>query len=177
MVADPCEAMGNIVAAEASLLQASADTDLLLDAEAISEAETQRSRLRDRLEAAEGLALRVHVIDASHVGRMVAAGDGILVIDGGDVVSALSVPSIVSIDYLPHALRPEGLSRSSVSVTWSSVLREWASSACVRLTLIDGRVLRARVDVVGSDHLDVRDCDGASSIVMFAAIRSAVISQ
>lgn len=46
MVADPCEAMGNIVAAEASLLQASADTDLLLDAEAISEAETQRSRLR-----------------------------------------------------------------------------------------------------------------------------------
>jgi hypothetical protein len=85
--------------------------------------------------------------------------------------------AIVSIDSLPHALRQESAGSPQVSVTWSSVLRDWSASAFVRLSLVDGRHLCGRIESVGSDHADIRDSDGEGQTVMLAAIRSAVISR
>jgi len=87
------------------------------------------------------------------------------------------VSSIVSIDGLPHALRPESQELQRLSTTWASILRQWMSAASVRISLADGRCLRARIESVGSDHLDVRDADDAHEVIALAAVTSATISR
>jgi len=177
VISDPCEVMGNVVAAEASLLQASADSDVVLDAWAISEAELHRSRLPDRLIAARGTSIRVHLRNETCQGAVLEVGDEILVLESRSDITAVMVSSIVSIDGLPHALRPETYAPQRVSITWASLLRQWLGAASVRLALVDGCCLRARIESVGSDHLDVRDADDARVVIALAAITSATISR
>jgi hypothetical protein len=57
------------------------------------------------------------------------------------------------------------------------VFREWAESALIRLELSDGRCVRAWVDSVGGDHLDLRDSEGTVQTVIFSAIRKAAINR
>ena len=177
MISDPCEVMGNVVAAEASLLQASTDSDVVLDAWAISEAEFHRSRLRDRLNAARGMSIRVYLRNETCEGLVLEVGDEILVLESRREITAVMVSSIVSIDGLPHALRPESQELQRLSTTWASILRQWMSAASVRISLADGRCLRARIESVGSDHLDVRDADDAHEVIALAAVTSATISR
>jgi hypothetical protein len=179
MAIDPVEAMGNVVALEASRLQSLRDSDVLLEALAISEAELQRSRLRDRLEAAVGLTICVHLPGECLSGFVQAVGAEVLVIESPGALTAVAVGSIVSIEGLPRALRLEHEHEQvpRVRVTWSSVFREWAESALIRFTLSDGRCVRAWVDSVGGDHLDLRGSEGTVQMVMFSAIRKADINR
>jgi len=175
MASDPVEAMGNVVAQEASRLIALRDNDVLLDALAISEAELQRSRLHDRLDAATGLTIGIHLPGERLSGSVQAAGAEFVVIESPGELTAVAVASIVSIEGLPRALRLEHEPR--VRVTWSSVFREWAESGLIRFALSDGRCARGWVDSVGGDHLDLRDTDGAVQVVMFTAVRKAATSR
>lgn len=179
MTSDPVETMNNVVALEASRLQSLRDNDLLLDAWAISEAEQQRSRLHDRLDAAVGEVVCLHLPGERLSGSVQAVGAEVVVIENPDELTAVAVGTIVSIEGLPRTLRSEHHDghRSRVRVTWSSVLREWAESALMRLSLSDGRCVRAWVDSVGGDHLDLRDSEGNSQVVMFTAIRKAAINR
>jgi hypothetical protein len=169
--------MGNVVAMEASRLQSLRDSEVLLEALAISEAESQRSRLRDRLEAAVGLTICVHLPGERLSGLVQAVGAEVLVIESPDALTAVAVGSIVSIEGLPRALRLEHEQVPRVRVTWSSVLRGWAESALIRFSLSDGRCVRAWVESVGGDHLDLRDAEGARQTVPFTAIRKAAINR
>jgi hypothetical protein len=177
MAIDPVEAMGNVVALEASRLQSLRDSDVLLEALAISEAELQRSRLRDRLEAAVGRTICVHLPGECLSGFVQAVGAEVLVIESPGALTAVAVGSIVSIEGLPRALRWEHEKAPRVRVTWSSVFREWAESALIRFALSDGRCVRAWVESVGGDHLDLRDSEGLVQAVMFSALRKAVINR
>jgi len=177
MIGDPCEVMGNVVAAEASRIQASADSDVVLDAWAISEAELHRSRLRDRLIAARGASIMVHLRHETYRGVVLEAGDEILVLENSMEITAVMVSSIVMIDGLPRALRPETQAPQRVSITWASILRQWLGAASVRISLADGRCLRAWIESVGSDHLDVRDADDSLVVIALAAITSATITR
>lgn len=177
MASDPVEAMCNVVALEASRLQSLRDSEVLLEALAISEAELQRSRLCDRLEAAIGLTVCIHLSGERLSGYVHAVGADVLVIESPGVLTAVAVGSIVSIEGLSRALRREHERVSRVRVTWSSVFREWAESALIRFALSDGRCVPAWVDSVGGDHLDLRDSEGKVQTVMFSAIRKAVINR
>ena len=177
MASDPVEAMGNVVALEASRLQSLSDSDLVLEALAISEAEMQRSRLHDRLAAAVGLTLCVHLPGERLSGSVQAVGAEVVVIESPGEITAVAVGSIVSIEGLPRALRLEHEQVPRVRVTWSSVLRGWAESALIRFSLSDGRCVRAWVESVGGDHLDLRDAEGARQTVPFTAIRKAAINR
>jgi len=177
MASDPVEAMGNVVAQEASRLIALRDNDVLRDALAISEAELQRSRLHDRLDAAVGLTIGIHLPGERLSGSVQAAGAEVVVIESPGELTAVAVASIVSIEGLPRALRLEHEHEPRVRVTWSSVFREWAESGLIRFALSDGRCARGWVDSVGGDHLDLRDTDGAVQVVMFTAVRKAATSR
>ena len=177
MTIDPVEAMGNVVALEASRLQSLRDSDVLLEALAISEAESQRSRLCDRLEAAVGLTVCVHLPGERLSGSMQSVGAEVVVIESPGVLTAVAVGFIVGIEGLPRALRFEHGQAPRVRITWSSVFREWAESALIRFALSDGRCMRAWVDSVGGDHLDLRDSEGTAQTVMFSAIRKAAINR
>ena len=181
MASDPVEAMGNVVALEASRLQSLSDSDLVLEALAISEAEMQRSRLHDRLAAAVGLTLCVHLPGERLSGSVQAVGAEVVVIESPAEITAVAAGSIVSIEGLPRALRLEHEHEHEqvprVRVTWSSVLRGWAESALIRFSLSDGRCVRAWVESVGGDHLDLRDAEGARQTVPFTAIRKAAINR
>ena len=177
MTIDPVEVMGNVVALEASRLQSLRDSDVLLEALAISEAEVQRSRLLDRLEAAVGLTVCVHLPGERLFGSVQAVGAEVVVIESLGELTGVAVGAIVSIEGLPRALRFEQEQAPRVRVTWSSVFREWAESALIRLELSDGRCVRAWVDSVGSDHLDLRDSEGIFQTVTFSAICKATINR
>jgi hypothetical protein len=177
MTSDPVEALGNVVALEASRLQSLRDSDVLLEALAISEAEIQRSRLCDRLDAAVGLTVCVHLSGERLSGYVRAVGTDVLFIESPGVLTAVAVGSIVSIEGLPRALRLEHEQVPRVRITWSSVFREWAESALIRFALSDGRCVRAWVESVGGDHLDLRDAEGARQTVPFTAIRKAAINR
>ena len=177
MASDPVEAMGNVVALEASRLQSLSDSDLVLEALAISEAEMQRSRLHDRLAAAVGLTVCVHLPGERLSGSVQAVGAEVVVIESPAEITAVAAGSIVSIEGLPRALRLEHEQVPRVRVTWSSVLRGWAESALIRFSLSDGRCVRAWVESVGGDHLDLRDAEGARQTVPFTAIRKAAINR
>lgn len=177
MAGDPLEAMTNVVLHEASRLQSLLDSDTLCDALAVSEAELQRSRLPDRLEAAIGLAVSLHLPGEHLSGCVRAVGAEIVIIESQHQLMALALGSLVSIDGLPKALRAEPDCLPRVRITWSSVLREWAELGLIHLVLSDGRCVIAWVDSVGGDHLDLRDCDGKALVVMLSAIRRATISR
>ena len=177
MATDPLEAMGNVVAQEASRLQSLRDNDVLLDALSVSEAELQRTRLHDRLDSAAGIEICVHLPGERLLGSVQAVGSEVVVIESPGEFTAVAVGSIVSIEGLPRALRIEQEHAPQVRVTWSSVFREWAESALIRFSLSDGRCVRAWVDSVGGDHLDLRDTEGAVQVVMFSAVRKASISR
>jgi hypothetical protein len=177
MTSDPVEAMGNVVALEASRLQSLRDSEVMLEALAISEAESQRSRLRDRLEAAVGLTVCVHLPGERLSGSVQAVGAEVVVIETPGVLTAVAVGSIVSIEGLPRTLRLEQEQAPRVRVTWSSVFREWAESGLIRFALSDGRCVRGWVDSVGGDHLDFRDSEGTVRTVIFSAIRKAAINR
>jgi hypothetical protein len=51
------------------------------------------------------------------------------------------------------------------------------TSALIRFALSDGRCVRAWVESVGGDHLDLRDSEGLVQAVMFSALRKAVINR
>lgn len=177
MTSDPFEVMNAVVTQEVSRLQADSDLELLGDASAIAQAEAQRTRIRDRFEAASGAWIRVHVPGGVAQGRLVTVGESLIVLESDEACQAISVPAIVSIDSLPRALRQESERSPRVSATWTSVLRTWMASDFVRFSLVDGREVCARIDSLGSDHAGMRDSDGLSQIVMLAAIRRAVISR
>lgn len=177
MASDPVDVMSNVVAQEASRLQSLHDDDMVFDALAISEAEIRRSRLLDRLDAAVGLTLCVHLPDERLSGCVRAVGAEFVVIEGAGQLTAVAVGSLMSLEGLPKALRAEHDQVPRARVTWSSVLREWADSVLIRFTLNDGRCVASWVDSVGSDHLDVRDSEGESLVVLFSAIRKATISR
>lgn len=177
MTSDPFAVMSAVVTQELSRLQANADLELLGDASAIAQAETQRTRIRDRFDAACGSWIQVHGPGGVVQGRLSTVGEGLILLESDVTCQAISMAAIVSIDSLPHALRQESAGSPRVSVTWSSVLRDWSASAFVRLSLADGRHVCARIESVGSDHADIRDSDGVGQTVMLAAIRSAVISR
>ena len=177
MASDPVEEMGNVVALEASRLQSLSDSDVVLEALAISEAEMQRSRLHDRLAAAVGLTVCLHLPGERLSGSVQAVGAEVVVIESPGEITAVAVGSIVSIEGLPRALRLEHEQVPRVRVTWSSVSRGWAESALIRFSLSDGRCVRAWVESVGGDHLDLRDAEGARQTVPFTAIRKAAINR
>jgi hypothetical protein len=177
MARDPVEVMGNVVAQEVSRLQSLHDSDMVLDALAISEAERRRSRLADRLEAAVGLTIGVHLLGERLSGFVRAAGAEVMVIESLGQITAVAVGSLMSIEGLPKALRAEHQQLPPAPVTWSTVMREWSESALIRFTLSDGRCVAAWVDSVGSDHLDLRDSEGESLVVLLSAIRKATISR
>jgi hypothetical protein len=102
-------------------------------------------------------------------------GSEVVVIESPGELTAVAVASIVSIEGLPRALRIEHEQVPRLRVTWSSVFREWAELALVRFSLSDGRCVRAWVDSVGGEHLDLRDAEGAVQVVMFTAVRQASI--
>ena len=174
MVLDPCEAMGRVVAQELSLLQACSDEEMLMDALAIAEAEQQRASLHDRLEAAFGLRIRIWLEGESLHGTVIAVGAHVVVLESDEARVALAVASILSVEGLPHALRRETDVRRSARTSWSAVLRESRRSASVRITLIDGRCLRASVESVGGDHCDIRAIDGTRSTLLLSALRSVI---
>jgi hypothetical protein len=177
MATDPLEAMGNVVAQEASRLQSLRDTDVLLDALAISDAELQRSRLHDRLDSAAGLEICLHLPGERLSGSVLDVGSEVVVIESPGELTAVAVGSIISIEGLPRALRVEHDHVPRLRVTWSSVFRAWAEPGLIRFSLSDGRCVRAWVDSVGGDHLDLRDAEGAIQVVMFTAVRKASINK
>ena len=177
MARDPVEAMENLIAQEVSRLQSLRDNDVFLDALAIREAEIQRSRLLDRLEAAAGITICLHLPGERLTGSVQDVGAEVVVIESRDEVTAVALASIIGIEGLPRALRFEQEQAPRVRITWSSVFREWAESALIRFSLSDGRCVRAWVDSVGGDHLDLRDGEGTVQTVMFSAIRKAAINR
>ena len=177
MASDPVEVMSNVVAQEASWLQSLHDSDMVFDARAISEAEQRRSRLVDRLEAAVGLTIGVHLPGERLSGCVRAAGAEVVVVESPGLLTAVSVGSMLSIEGLPKALRDEHQQLPLALVTWSTVMREWSDSVPIRFTLSDGRCVAAWVESVGSDHLDLRDCEGERRVILIAAIRKATISR
>jgi hypothetical protein len=177
MTSDPCEVMSAVVIQEASRLQAETDGELLLEAYAIAESELQRSRMRERFEAARGTVIRIHLPGVVHEGVLTDVGDALVTLVSDKTCEAIAISSITTVDRLPLALRSEGEIHVRVLLTWSSILREWSTSPSLRLSLIDGRLLRGRIESVGSDYVDVRDADGSGHVVMIAALRSAVISR
>ncbi|MGI9135935.1 MAG: hypothetical protein ACR2JS_02600 [Candidatus Nanopelagicales bacterium] len=173
MTGDPCEVMMNVIEQESSLLEAIANDDLLVDAQAIAEAEQQRARRRDRLEAARGLRIGVGVPGACLRGVVAAVGDELVVLETPGECTAIAVTSILWVEGLPHALRREAEHSRAVCMTWSSLLRRWCGQALVRITLVDGHFVRAWLESVGSDHVDIREADGVSRMVLHSAISTA----
>lgn len=177
MASDPVEVMEWVIAQESSVLQAHSDDEVLLDALAIAEAEQQRTRLDDRLEAALGSPVRVDLLGESLHGTVAGVGNDLLLLESEEASVAVARTSVIGFDRLPRALRAEGAASRRVAITWAAVLREWSEEGSVRFTLVDGRQVRATVDSVGGDHVDIRADDGCSAVLVFAAIRSAVISR
>lgn len=177
MARDPVEVLNDVLAQEASRLQSQHDHDMVFDALAIAEAERRRSRLADRLEAAVGLAIGVHLPGERLSGTVRAAGAEVVVIESHGQITAVAVGSLMSVEGLPRALRAEHQQLPLARVTWSTVMREWSDSVLIRFTLSDGRCVAAWVDSVGSDHLDLHDSEGGSLVVLYSAIRKAIISR
>jgi len=177
MASDPCEVMELLIAQEFSLLQARVDDEVFSDAHAIAAAEQQRSRLGDRLKEAQGHSLRVHVLGETLRGAVGAVGAEILVLESEQRRLAIAIASVLGIEGLPRVLRAEGADSPRIAVTWAAVLREWSQVAPVRFTMVDGRQLRAAVDSVAGDHLDIRTDHGSSMVIPIAAIRYAEVSR
>jgi len=174
MTGDPCEVMSKVVAQEASYLQARSDDQLLVDALAIAEAEQQRTRMSDRLEAARGLVIGAHLPAGVFRGRVLAVGSGILVLDSSEACMAIATSSIISVEGLPYALRAESEAVRRLQTTWSSILRDWLEVAPVRFTLADGRCVQAFVDSVGEDFVDVRVDGGKTLSLVISRIQLAI---
>lgn len=173
---DPREVMDWVIAQEASRLQLMSDDDVKCEAQAIAEAESQRAHLTDRLEAALGSMIRVTMLGEALSGTLVEFGSEILVLDSERCRTAVALASVTGIEGLPRALRNEARVRA-IPLTWSAVLREWSESGPVRFTLVDGSRMRAVIEWVGGDHLDIRYDDGHSVVLMLGAIRCAAISR
>ncbi len=175
MARDPVQVMEWVIAQESSVLQSNSDDEVYLDALAIAETEKQRTRLDDRLEAARGSSVRVDLPGESLHGTLVDVGDELLLLESEEACVAIARASVISFGRLPRALRAEGANSRHVPITWAAVLREWGERRSVRFTLVDDRQVRGTVDSVGGDHVDIRADDGRSAVLVFTAIRSAVI--
>ncbi len=177
MAADPCEVMELVIVQEASLLQARVDDEVLIDAHAIAEAEQQRSRFGDRLREALGCSVRVHLPGETLRGVVSDVGAEVLVLESEQARLAIATSAVMSIEGLPRVLRVEGTSSPRIAVTWAAVLRDWSQVAPVRFTLVDGRQVRAGVDTVAGDHVEIRPESDSLIVVPFAAIRYAEVSR
>ncbi len=166
--------MGFVVAQEASRLQSITDEEVLLDAQAIAEAEMQRSRVDDRLRAALGRRLYCHLPGITVQGMVREVGAEILVLDSEVAAYVISRASVLSLAGLPHALRFEGDVAGRVTVTWSAMLREWAQESAVQFTMCDGECLSGVIEAVGADFVDVRHPDGNVVSLMLTGVRFAV---
>lgn len=174
MTSDPLDVMRRVVEQEASLLQAVEDDDLLEDARAIAEAEQQRTRLRDRLEAARGMPIRVSVPGETLCGVLIDSGIDLVVLESETTRALVSLSQVTALEGLPLALREEGASADRVQLTWSAAMRTHVDGAPLQFTLVDGTCLRVVVDSVGADHVDLRGADRGVRTVPLAAIRSVV---
>ena len=174
MTSDPREVMSQVVDQEASWWQAVADDDLLGEALAISEAEQQRGRLIDRLGTALGTPVVITLPGETVRGIVREIGADLVVLSSEMMSTVVSLPHVISIEGLPGCLRAEFRERCRVTPTWSSVLRQRADDVSWRLILVDDTCILGRVEVVGSDHVDLRATDGALRTVPFTAIRAAI---
>ena len=177
MASDPCEVMEFLIAQESSLVQAGVDDEVFIDAYAIAEAEQQRSRLGDRLKEALGCLVHVHLPGENLRGVISDVGAEVLVLESEQTRLAVAISSVLGIEGLPRVLRAEHTNSPRVSVTWAVVLREWSQVAPVRFSLVDGRQVRASVDAVAGDHLDIHPDHGNSIVLPLSAIRYAEVSR
>jgi len=177
MAGDPREVMGLVIDQEASLLQSHADEEVVLDASAIAEAEQQRTRLFDRLEAARGQVIRCSVPGMVVRGALADHGPELLVLSTGETRVAVDLSSLMRIEGLPQALRREVESPGAVPLTWSAVLRDWAHDGVVRFTMITGECVSASIEAVGADHVDIREFDGIRATLLISSLRMAVSSR
>lgn len=177
MTSDPREVMSQVVDQEASWWQAVADDDLLGEALAISEAEQQRGRLIDRLETALGTPVIIALPGETVRGIVREIGADLVVLGSEMMSTFVSIPHVISIEGLPGCLRAELNDQHRVTLTWSSVLRQRINDVSWRLSLVDDTCIRGCVEVVGSDHVDLRATDGAMRTVPFTAIRAAISSR
>lgn len=177
MAGDPLEVMGSVISQEASRLQALTDEELLLDARDIADAERQRARICDRLEAARGFALRCHLAGVVLTGVVSEVGREVILLESDEAVMAVTPVAVLRFSGLPHALRRERDDAPRVGLTWSAVLREWSEAGAVRFAMADGEILSAVIESVGADHIDVRLPDGESTSLMLTGVRFAVRSR
>ena len=177
MAGDPLEVMGSVISQEASRLQALTDEELFLDARDIADAERQRARICDRLEAARGFALRCHLAGVVLTGVVSEVGREVILLESSAASLAIEPWAVLRFSGLPHALRRECDEAPRVGLTWSAVLRGWSESGTVRFGMADGEVLSAVIDAVGADHVDIRLPDGESTTVMLGGLRFAVKSR
>ena len=163
-------------------LEAQADSaaQLDLDAEVADRTRTERGRIRlsDRLRAADG-PVTVRVAGEVLQGRVLDVGPDWLLLELGDPPATevlVALAAIQAIDGLPaRAAEPGSAGRVAERLDLRHVLRGLARDRePVVVASTDGVRLRARLDRVGADHVDLTPLDigqaSASRLVPLTAI-------
>ena len=142
-----------LLAEAASAIQADGDRDVLDEAAGILAAERARCDLPSRLARSQRVAVQV-LGGGTVVGDVIVAGREVAVLDGGDGSEhVLRIAAIAWVEGLAPALG-DVPGPAVPAITWSACLRR-AAADTVDVWLLDGHVLRGRIESVGLDHVDL----------------------
>lgn len=140
--------------------EAALDAELTAEVAERSRREAALARLGDRLAAATGAAVTVHLTGAGQVsGTVLDTGVDWLLLEQAGAAEVL-VPLAAVLGVLGAGMSVAPQERSAVArrldLRWA--LRGLARSrAAVRLVLVDGSVLPGTLDRVGADHVDLAE--------------------
>lgn len=142
-----------LLAEAASAVQAEGDRDVLDEAAEILAAEQARCDLPARLARSHRVAVQV-LGGGTVVGDVIVAGREVAVLDdGAGSEHVIRIAAIAWVQGLAPALGDVPVP-AIPAITWSACLRD-AAADTVDVWLLDGHVVRGRIESVGMDHVDL----------------------
>lgn len=172
----------HLLAEAAASLQSQIDADVLAEAAEILTAERVELRLADRLGAAPNLVTVTLRSGCRIEGTVERGGDDVFVlVDRHGAEHCIAMASAVTVRGLRPALASSdqralagGDRRPRIaSVTWGMFLRD-QSGVDIRVVLVDGTELIGSPSLVGADHVDILEVDGAVTTCALESISRAV---